>query len=72
MRETSTRISGLAALALLVLFAGSPVKVFNDSIYVYYADISKHILTSGDWLSLHSVDGLYFRKPPLVFWLSAD
>ncbi len=39
---------------------------------VRYASVSKCILSSGDWLTMHEIPDLkYFNKPPLYFWLTA-
>lgn len=38
---------------------------------VLYAAISERVRSSGDWLHLHLGDDLYWKKPPLIFWLVA-
>ncbi|MHC4871572.1 MAG: ArnT family glycosyltransferase [Planctomycetota bacterium] len=37
-----------------------------------YASVSKCILTTGDWITMHETPAdKYFNKPPLYFWLTA-
>src|SRR5262245_26096127 len=36
---------------------------------VLYAQIGRGLAERGDWLDLRLGDDLYWRKPPLVFWL---
>ena len=38
---------------------------------VLYAAVAKSIVASGDWLNLTIGDTPYWRKPPLMFWLTA-
>ena len=61
---------GLCALALLLtaLAAARPLSVPDEG---RYADISRWMLVSGDWL-VPRLDGLpFFQKPPLTHWLQA-
>ena len=56
------------ALALLLLAALRPLAVPDEG---RYADISRWMLVSGDWLTPR-LDGLpFFHKPPLTHWLQA-
>lgn len=60
----------LDALALLLsaLAAARPLSVPDEG---RYADISRWMLMSGDWL-VPRLDGLpFFQKPPLTHWLQA-
>ncbi|TAN11198.1 MAG: glycosyltransferase family 39 protein [Burkholderiaceae bacterium] len=59
---------GLLATLLLALSAARPLSVPDEG---RYADISRWMLVSGDWL-VPRLDGLpFFHKPPLTHWLQA-
>jgi len=38
---------------------------------LFYAEVAKEILKTGDWLTMHFAYEPYFNKPPLLFWLTA-
>lgn len=38
---------------------------------LFYAEVAKEILKTGDWLTMHFAYKPYFNKPPLLFWLTA-
>lgn len=61
---------GLCALALLLtaLAAARPLSVPDEG---RYADISRWMLVSGDWLVPRLDDLPFFQKPPLTHWLQA-
>ena len=68
--DTYFQWASLLLISLFLIFIGSETKELQG-IYVYYADISRKIVETGEWLSLYAGDTLYVRKPPLAFWLSA-
>jgi 4-amino-4-deoxy-L-arabinose transferase-like glycosyltransferase len=57
-------------LAAIELFArlGSGILYFDEAIY---AQVSKEIIESGDWLTLHWNGHDWFQKPPGYFWATA-
>ncbi len=56
----------------LLIFAGAPLPHL-DGDDKFYGDIARHILASGDWLTLKQPGqpGWVVDKPPLSFWLMA-
>lgn len=59
----------LLLVLLLVLAAWRPLSVPDEG---RYAEISRWMLVSGDWL-VPRLDGLpFFHKPPLMHWLQAS
>lgn len=38
---------------------------------IFYAEVAKELLRTGDWITLHHGLHPYFNKPPLLFWLTA-
>jgi 4-amino-4-deoxy-L-arabinose transferase-like glycosyltransferase len=59
---------GLLGLLLLALSAARPLSVPDEG---RYAEISRWMLVSGDWL-VPRLNGLpFFHKPPLTHWLQA-
>lgn len=71
-RAISTEILGLALFIVAVCFAhiGQGTLGLDG---IRYAQIAKHILTSGDWYRLYDsyTEAPYCNKPPLLFWLTA-
>ncbi|MBN9405113.1 MAG: glycosyltransferase family 39 protein [Burkholderiales bacterium] len=71
-RALDTRRAGLwfgaLAVLLLALSAARPLSVPDEG---RYADVSRWMLVSGDWL-VPRLNGLpFFHKPPLTHWLQA-
>jgi 4-amino-4-deoxy-L-arabinose transferase-like glycosyltransferase len=60
----------LLSLTAVELFGrlGSGVLYFDEAIY---AQVSKEIVESGDWLTLHWNGHNWFQKPPAYFWATA-
>lgn len=62
---------GLAALAAALmlprLFLGS-LRHWDEA---WYAQVSREMLQTGDWLTLHWNYAPWFHKPPLFFWATA-
>jgi 4-amino-4-deoxy-L-arabinose transferase-like glycosyltransferase len=65
-----------AALTLLILcvftfFVGLGRQAITDSDEGYYAEASREMVESGDWLTPHFNYENRFEKPPLYYWLTA-
>lgn len=58
---------GVAGLSLLYRLGDFPLKDWDEAIY---AEVSREILRTGDFLTLHYNHEYYFNKPPLYFWVS--
>lgn len=61
-------LAGLCA-ALYFVFLGS--RALWDPGESRYADLSREMLDTGNWLVPHLNYSLYFEKPPLGYWLNA-
>jgi len=63
------------AAVLLAALAGFFTRSWEGDLHgdpVHYASISKAVLETGDWVTMHSAPGTaYANKPPLMFWLVA-
>ena len=59
----------------VVAWAGFFLRSWEGDLHgdpVHYAAVSKTILTTGDWITMHDAPGVvYPNKPPLMFWLTA-
>lgn len=60
----------LLVAALLVLIPGIHVSLF-DRDEGWYAQVSREMLASGDWLTPHYLGKVWLAKPPLLYWLVA-
>jgi len=58
----------LAAAMILPGLGKASLKDWGEAIY---SQISKEIVQSGDWLTLHWGHHLWFEKPPLLMWGTA-
>jgi 4-amino-4-deoxy-L-arabinose transferase-like glycosyltransferase len=58
----------IAAVALLWKLGGGSLAAWDEAIY---AQVSKEIAQSGDWLTLHWQYAPWFEKPPLFMWITA-
>ncbi len=60
----------LLLIAVFELFGGlgGSVLYWDEAIY---AQVSKEIVESGDWLTLHWNGYQWFQKPPAYFWVTA-
>lgn len=62
-------VVGLISLPMFLYRLGTPpLQNWDEAIH---AEVSREIRLTGDWLTLHYQDDLYFRKPPIKFWLTA-
>lgn len=73
-RSANTNLAYLLVLLLISIFVflydlgGRPLEDWDEAIY---AQVSKEILQSGDWLTLHWEFQNWFEKPPLLMWTTA-
>ena len=58
----------IAALALLWKLGTGSLAAWDEAIY---AQVSKEVVQSGDWLTLHWEYQPWFEKPPLFIWITA-
>jgi len=58
----------IAAFALLGNLGTGTLAAWDEAIY---AQVSKEIVQSGDWLTLHWEYQPWFEKPPLFMWITA-
>ncbi|MGB7251432.1 MAG: glycosyltransferase family 39 protein [Phormidesmis sp.] len=61
----------LSAVAVTMLFWRLGEASLNDWDEAIYAQISKEIVTGGDWITLHWGYENWFHKPPLFMWVTA-
>ncbi|MDR7537843.1 MAG: glycosyltransferase family 39 protein [Armatimonadota bacterium] len=62
----------IVVAACVVMLAGAPLPQI-DSVTAHYAKIAKHVLESGEWITLRHPNrpGWIQDKPPLTIWLLA-
>lgn len=70
-RSTIARVCGVAVLLFVVLFwrLGSPT--FWDPDEAHYAETSREVIKTGDWLAPYYNEQPFFDKPMLFHWLQA-
>jgi len=61
----------LVLLAILVILPGIGMGSLKDWDEAIYAQISKEIVQTGDWITLHHGYRPFFEKPPLLMWMTA-
>jgi 4-amino-4-deoxy-L-arabinose transferase-like glycosyltransferase len=63
-------LSAVAAISIFHRLSSGSLPPFDDTTY---ALVSRSILTSGDWITMHWLNIPYhlFGKPPLNFWITA-
>lgn len=61
----------LLLVAFLTFFAGLGRAAIGDSDEAFYAEASREMVESGDWLTPHYNYELRFQKPILYYWLAA-
>lgn len=57
--------------AALLLFYHLGIRTLDDWDEAIYAQISREIVNTGDWLTLHWGGSEWFHKPPFFMWLTA-
>jgi 4-amino-4-deoxy-L-arabinose transferase-like glycosyltransferase len=69
--KLSLRIGAVAALLFVVLFWQLGTASFWDPDEAHYAEASREMLRSGDWLAPYYNQEPFFDKPILFYWLQA-
>lgn len=67
----SVRVTALAALLFVVLFWQLGSASFWDPDEAIYAETSREMLRTGDWLAPYYNEQPFFDKPILFYWLQA-
>jgi 4-amino-4-deoxy-L-arabinose transferase-like glycosyltransferase len=65
-------VSTLVLLALLTFFLGLGRQAITDSDEAFYAEASREMVESGDWLTPHFNYADRWQKPVLYYWLTAS
>jgi len=68
-RQTLLRIGAVAALLFIVLFWRLGVPTFWDPDEAHYAETSRELVRTGDWLAPYYNEQPFFDKPILFHWL---
>lgn len=61
----------LIALTIILFFPGLGEGSLRDWDEAIYAQVSREIIQSGDWITLHYGYESFFEKPPLLMWITA-
>jgi 4-amino-4-deoxy-L-arabinose transferase-like glycosyltransferase len=69
--KLSLRVAAVAALLFVVLFWQLGSASFWDPDEAIYAETSREMLRTGDWLAPHYNEQPFFDKPILFYWLQA-
>ena len=69
--KVSLRIGAAAALLFVVLFWQLGTASFWDPDEAHYAEASREMLRTGDWLAPYYNEQPFFDKPILFYWLQA-
>ena len=67
----SPTVRSLTFLALLTFFLGLGLPAITDSDEAFYAEASREMVESGDWLTPHFNYEDRWQKPVLYYWLTA-
>src|SRR5882724_6164618 len=70
-RQFVLRVCALAVLVFVVLFWRLGVPTFWDPDEAHYAETSRELLRTGDWLAPHFNEQPFFDKPILFHWFQA-
>ena len=71
MKQLPLRAAAVAALLFIVLFWQLGSASFWDPDEAIYAETSREMLRTGDWLAPHYNEQPFFDKPILFYWLQA-
>ena len=69
MNYNRTFIIVIIFLILLAVISGLPVPMIANA--AKYAQVSREIVWTHEWINLHIGGDAYDQKPPLLFWLGA-
>jgi 4-amino-4-deoxy-L-arabinose transferase-like glycosyltransferase len=61
-------IIGIASILILFRLGGNSLQDWDEAIY---AQVSREMVSSGDWLTPHYNFQPWFEKPPLMMWVTA-
>lgn len=61
-------LAGISAIMFFVLMPTYPMQNWDEGIH---SQVTRELVETGDWGTLHYQGELYFRKPPLKMWLTA-
>ena len=70
-RTTILRVCGVAAILFVVLFWRLGTPSFWDPDEAHYAETSREVINTGDWLAPYYNEQPFFDKPMLFHWLQA-
>jgi len=70
-RNAIVHVCAVAALLFIVLFWRLGTPTFWDPDEAHYAETSREVLRSGDWLAPYYNERPFFDKPMLFHWLQA-
>ncbi len=71
LREFDYLLTTILLSASLIIFWNLGQGTLDDWDEAIYAQISKEIINTGNWLTLHWGDTPWFHKPPLFMWSTA-
>jgi 4-amino-4-deoxy-L-arabinose transferase-like glycosyltransferase len=72
MRSFYGRLFGLLAVAAVVYLVGNVRVGLWDRDEPWYAQTSRQMLQSGDWIVPRFLDDVRAKKPPLIYWCQAS
>lgn len=64
-------IGGLLTASSLILFFNLWARSLENHDYLRYAEVTREMIRSGDWIVPHLNGEIYLDKPPLLFWFMA-
>ncbi len=71
-RAAIVRVCAVAALLFIVLFWRLGVPTYWDPDEAHYAETSREVLRTGDWLAPYYNEQPFFDKPMLFHWIQAS
>lgn len=71
MQKVFAACSDIGFSFLRIMFWNLGQNSFRDLDEAMFVQVSKEVVTSGDWLTLHLRGEPFFHKPPLKIWLNS-